>query len=150
MKQVSITISDGGTSVDSFTNNQNQDPRKSCTVKLLLNADLSQPNWDAVDAPSLSEVIQHSHSTDSEFAKLTDRASAGINIFEFRAAANDTTVVELGEVATLGNSILGGDYTFPNGPDTLTVVVIPDDSYTGGSRRYTVCSARISWSESQA
>ena len=150
MKQVSITISDGGTSVDSFTNNQNQDPRKSCTVKLLLNADLSQPNWDAVDAPSLSEVIQHSHSTDTEFAKLTDRTSAGINIFEFRAAANDTTVVELGEVATLGNSILGGDYTFPNGPDTLTVVVIPDDSYTGGSRRYTICSARISWSESQA
>jgi len=150
LKQVSITVSDGGTSVGASVNQQSQDPRKSCTIRLVLNGDLSQPNWSGVGSPALSQVVFHSHATDAEFAKLIDRVSNGITLFEFRANANDTTVQELGEIATLGNSILGGDYTFPNGPDTLTVVVIPDDTYESTSRRYTIASARVSWSESQA
>ena len=56
----------------------------------------------------------------------------------------------LGEVATLGNSIMGGDYTYPNGPDTLTIVAIPDHGYTSTSYQFTACSARITWTESQA
>lgn len=150
LKQVSITISDGGTTSTSVVNQQSQDPRKSCTVRLVLNADLAQPNWASVSEPALSEVVAHSHSTTDEFAKIPDRSANGINLFEFRAASNDTTVVELGEVATLGNSILGGDYTFPNGPDTLTVLVIPDGEYESTSKQYTIASARVSWTESQA
>lgn len=150
LKQVSITLSDGGGSVGASVNQQSQDPRKSCTIRLVLNGDLSQPNWSSQGSPALSQVVYHSHATDTEFAKLVDRVSNGITLFEFRANANNTTVQELGEIATLGNSILGGDYTFPNGPDTLTIVVIPDDDYTGTSYRYTIASTRISWTESQA
>lgn len=150
LKQVSITISDGGVTSGAVINQSSQDPRKSCTVRLILNADLSQPKWTAQPSPALSEVVYHTIKTDVEFARLQDRISNGVPLFEFRAQANATTVQDLGDVANLGNSILGGDYTFPNGPDTLTVVVIPDGSYTGTSRQYTNCSARITWTESQA
>ena len=108
--------------------------------------------WSWIDekSPSLSQVVYHTHQTASEFAKVQDRVSNGINLLEFRAAANETTEQNLTEVATLGNSIMGGDYTYPNGPDTLTIVAIPDHGYTSTSYQFTACSARITWTESQA
>tara|TARA_B100001778_G_C18445815_1_gene564453 strand:+ start:39 stop:503 length:465 start_codon:yes stop_codon:yes gene_type:complete len=150
LKAVSITLSDGSSSVGSDVSQQSQDPKKSCTVRLILNGDLSTPSWIDTASPGLSQVVFHTNQTESEFAKIQDRVTNGINLLEFRANANGTTEQVLGEVATLGNSIMGGDYTYPNGPDTLTIAVIPDHTYTSSSRQYTICSARITWTESQA
>ena len=151
LKAISVTLSDGSSSIGSDTSWQSQDPKKSCTVRLILNGDLSSPSWVDTPSPGLSQVVYHTPmQDDDEFAKIIDRVNNGINLLEFRANANTTTEQILGEVATLGNSIMGGDYTYPNGPDTLTIAVIPDHTYTSSSRQYTICSTRITWTESQA
>ncbi len=150
LKAVSVSLADGGTSDGADVWYSSVDPKKSCTMRLVLNGDLSSPSWIDEKSPSLSQVVYHTHQTASEFAKVQDRVSNGINLLEFRAAANETTEQNLTEVATLGNSIMGGDYTYPNGPDTLTIVAIPDHGYTSTSYQFTACSARITWTESQA
>jgi len=152
LKQVSVSLSDGGTQAGATSVNRygNDSQRKSATVRLVLNADLSKPFYTKQDAPSLSQVMYHNPSTATEFSLLDDRYNNGIVLYEFRVGADETVEQELGEVVNLGNSILGGDYTFPNGPDTLTVVVVPDGEYTSTSYQYTNCNARITWTESQA
>ena len=152
LKQVSVTLSDGGTTAGATSINRyaTDSQRKSATVRLVLNADLSKPFFTKQNAPSLSQVIYHNPSTASEYSLLDDRYNNGIVLYEFRVGADETIEQELGEVANLGNSILGGDYTFPNGPDTLTLVVVPDGEYTGTSYQYTNCVARVTWTESQA
>ena len=58
---------------------------------------------------------------------------------------------DLGEVATLGNAILGGDNVYPDGPDVLTVVaVLSEDPSAVSATNPFVISGRVSWSESQA
>ena len=61
------------------------------------------------------------------------------------------TTEDLGDIATLGNSILGGDNVFPDGPDVLTLVATlsEDPSTVSSSNPFTV-SGRIGWTESQA
>ena len=61
------------------------------------------------------------------------------------------TTTNLGDIATLGNSILGGDNVFPDGPDVLTVVAtLSEDPSTVTASNPFIISGRISWSESQA
>ena len=51
----------------------------------------------------------------------------------------------------MGNSILGGDNVFPDGPDIITVVAtLTEDPGTIGSTNPWQMSGRISWAESQA
>jgi hypothetical protein len=50
----------------------------------------------------------------------------------------------------LGNSILGGDGTFPNGPDILTISIIPIDTSDINAVTPLKVSSRITWTESQA
>lgn len=90
-----------------------------------------------------------------------DTISGGQKIFTFRASGGSvdsttgkkqavTTAFDLSKISDLGNSILGGDDVFPNGPDVLTVVAnIIDSTGVSGSNPYTI-SGKISWSESQA
>ena len=61
------------------------------------------------------------------------------------------TTESLGDIATLGNSILGGDNVYPDGPDVLTLVatLAEDPSEVTGTTPFIV-SGRVSWSESQA
>jgi hypothetical protein len=50
----------------------------------------------------------------------------------------------------LGNSIIGGDGVFPNGPDIITICAsVLDTAGINRNSPYQV-SSRISWSESQA
>jgi hypothetical protein len=50
----------------------------------------------------------------------------------------------------MGNSILGGNKTFPNGPDTLTVVIkVVNTAGINAVNKFSA-SGRITWSESQA
>jgi len=116
---------------------------------LILNGLLSTNAWQRVTNPSLSELIYHGGN---------DTISGGAALFSFRASGDtgttrsqQLTTQALGDVATLGNSILGGDQPFPDGPDVLTVVatLTEDPSTVNSSTPFSV-SGRISWSESQA
>lgn len=122
-----------------------------CEVKLILNGDLSNVGWETVKSPSLSQLIKH---------ESADTISGGTEVFSFRASGGGTdnigkrlsasTTFDLGEIIDMGNSILGGDGTFPNGPDVLTVAVqVVDTGGIGNANPFGV-SSRITWSESQA
>lgn len=109
------------------------------SVRLILNGALSQQAYFTnYGAPSLTQVIKHT-------GVASDSITGGVTIFEFRAAVNSPVTADLGEVAEIGNSILGGDFVFPNGPDVITVAIVPTDTTAA-----TTVTARISWRESQA
>ena len=119
-------------------------------VKLVLNGQLSSNAWQRVTSPSLSQLILHEN---------VDTITGGASVFNFDAQGGTgttgrtpvLTTESLGEIATLGNSILGGDNVFPDGPDVLTVVAtLSEDPSTVTSTNPLIISGRISWSESQA
>ncbi|QDP62416.1 MAG: hypothetical protein GOVbin3393_24 [Prokaryotic dsDNA virus sp.] len=119
-------------------------------VVLRLNGAIDNASWDAVENPSLSQLIFHG---------TGDTIEGGVNLFKFRAAGTTgssgrtqaSTEQTLGEVASLGNSIMGGDNTFPDGPDILTVVArLTEDPSTVTASNPLIVNSRISWSESQA
>jgi hypothetical protein len=124
-----------------------------CEVRLVLNGKLSDESFSGVTSPSLSQVYKHA---------VGDKVTEGITVYSFRARGGtpinatsgrknlNGTDVSLDELALLGNSILGGDGTFPDGPDVLTlaVKVLEPSSINGGSPL--VVSARITWTEAQA
>ena len=121
-----------------------------CTITLRLNALITNTDWSRVENPSLSQLIYHSN---------VDQISGGLDIFNFRAQGGTgssgrlavVTTQELEGVTTLGNSILGGNNVFPDGPDVLTVVarLNEDPSTVSQSNPFNV-TGRISWTESQA
>jgi len=113
---------------------------------LILNSDLSTSNFEGVGSPSLCQLIRH---------EVGDAVIGGTNLYQFRASggaadsagqnASVTSNFELGEIIDLGNSILGGDGVYPNGPDLLTVAVkLLDTSGVDGVNKF-VASSRISW-----
>lgn len=121
-----------------------------CTITLRLNGLITNTNWSRVENPSLSQLIYHSN---------VDAISGGIDIFNFRAQGGTgtsgrsavVTTQELGEITTLGNSILGGNNVFPDGPDVLTVVAkLGEDPSTVSDTNPFNVTGRISWTESQA
>ena len=109
-------------------------------VKLLLNPRLNNLNFTGVNAPSLTQIVQHT---------AADTVSGGVQVYNFRASgASDggeqSTTVSVAELFELSNSILGGDSVFPDGPDILTVAV------SRLTDALTLTSAKMSWSEAQA
>ncbi len=122
----------------------------SVEITLKLNAQLNTNDWQRVNPPSLSQLIYHT---------TADTITGGTIIFSFRAQGGTgttgrsavVTTQDLGEIATLGNSIMGGDGVFPDGPDVLTVVarLVEDPSTVSSTNPFNI-TGRISWSESQA
>lgn len=131
-----------------------------CEVRLILNGKLSDESFSAVTSPSLSQIYKHN---------IGDTISEGIAIFSFRAQGGGPlippssttptligrrsfsgTEVSLDELALLGNSILGGDGTFPDGPDILTLAVRPIDTSTINGGSPMIVTGRITWAEAQA
>lgn len=124
-----------------------------CQVSLILNGQLSNDEFAAVQQPSLSQLYKH---------RVSDKITNGTIVYSFRASGGaiiDTTTkkrsygetsVTLDELAVLGNSILGGEQVFPNGPDILTVAVTPVDTSEITSTSPFSAQARITWTESQA
>ena len=118
-------------------------------VTLLLNPNLDNIEFDGVRKPSLSQLIRHNKG---------DIVSQGVEIFNFRVSGNSTRTAsiandasqQLGDVFELGNSILGGDGTFPDGPDILTVAIEPTDTSAITDATPFRASASITWTESQA
>ena len=117
-----------------------------CEVKLILNGDISTVSWENVRSPSLSQLIKH---------ESGDQITGGNEVFSFRASGgadgtSSTSNFSLGDLVDMGNSILGGNGIFPNGPDILTVAVqVVDTSSINASQPFTA-SSRITWGESQA
>jgi hypothetical protein len=109
-------------------------------VKVLLNPRLNNLNFTGVDAPSLTQIVEHT---------AADTVSGGVQVYNFRGSggtsgSEGTTTVDVSSLFELSNSILGGDSIFPDGPDILTIAVA---RLTGSS---TLTSAKLSWSEAQA
>jgi hypothetical protein len=109
-------------------------------VKVLLNPRLNNLNFTGVDAPSLTQIVEHT---------AADTVSGGVQVYNFRGAggasgSEGTTTVDVSTLFELSNSILGGDSIFPDGPDIITIAVA---RLTGNS---TLTAAKLSWSEAQA
>tara|TARA_B100001063_G_scaffold235817_1_gene254855 strand:- start:6296 stop:11923 length:5628 start_codon:yes stop_codon:yes gene_type:complete len=115
-------------------------------ISLILNAQLSTDAYQNVQEPSLCQLIKHG----SE-----EVVAGGSVILSFRASGagngqTGATEYDLSEISDLGNSILGGDGVFPNGPDILTIIAnIVDSSDVSVNDPYSV-SSRVTWKESQA
>jgi hypothetical protein len=133
-----------------------------CEISLILNGSPSSFEYEKVENPSLSNLIRH---------RSGDTISNGTIIFQLRASGGSTTTntvviggqptqvskrlsntdnFDLSKITDLGNSILGGDGIFPNGPDLLTVAVkVINVSEISAQSPFNV-SGRITWTESQA
>jgi len=115
-------------------------------ISLVLNPSLSTDEFQNVENPSLCQLVRHAKD---------DSVSGGNVILSFRATGASAgeagaTNFDLSRISALGNSILGGDGIYPNGPDLLTVVGnVVDSSGVSLSSPYSI-SARITWQESQA
>jgi hypothetical protein len=120
-------------------------------IQLILNGQLDNVNWANVGRPSLSQVVGHLDG---------DNIEGGTTIFTFRASGNSPDSAgkrtarnesfDISSILSLGNSILGGDNVFPDGPDILTIAVSPLDTSTITVNTPMSISGRISWAESQA
>ena len=115
-------------------------------ISLKLNGRLSTDAYQNVQEPSLCQLVRHSSN---------ETVAGGSTILSFRAAGGGTgestsTNYDLSAISDLGNSILGGDGTFPNGPDILTVVANIVDSSNVTTNNPFAVSARVTWQESQA
>jgi len=108
-------------------------------VKLLINGRLNNLNFAGVTSPSLAQAIQHTSN---------DTISGGTQVYNFRATGNNgveaSTVVNIGDLFEMSNSILGGDSIFPDGPDIITIAAA---RLTGNT---TQTSAKLTWTEAQA
>jgi len=100
----------------------------------------NQNNWVPAGNGSIAQYFDHSTTT---AVGLT----SGDKIFEFFADDGNnryaTTERELNVIRELGNSILGGNNIFPDGPDIITVYAKNIGGTTGN------ILGRVSWSESQ-
>lgn len=122
-----------------------------CTVDVILNGAISNQNYENVNSPSLSELVKHSGG---------DKVIGGTIIYSLSASGgtenasgkrlSNTTDFDLSQITDLGNSILGGDGTFPNGPDLLTIAISPNDTSEINATTPLTVSSRITWTESQA
>ena len=120
-------------------------------ISVILNGALSNIAYANVGSPSLSQYVAHGSG---------DTIQDGTTIYQFRAsggaigANGERTVAsqtfDLTRLIDLGNSVLGGDGVFPNGPDIVTICASALDTTTVNSTSPFQVSSRISWSESQA
>ena len=120
-------------------------------ISVILNGNLSNRTYQNVGTPSLSQFVSHD---------AGDTIDGGTIIYKFRASGGtedangkrltESSSFDLQGLSDLGNSILGGDDVFPNGPDVMTICAsVVDSSEVTSTAAYSI-SSRVSWSESQA
>ena len=116
-----------------------------CQVTLKLNTEstlfTNQANYTRTGNGSISQFIDHS------IRGTTPAPVAGDTLLSFFCDEGSSrfavTTQEIGIIRELGNSILGGNVVYPDGPDILTLFVRNLSGTTQSVR------ARISWTESQ-
>jgi hypothetical protein len=113
---------------------------KTVNVFFILNGNPSKLTFEKVQAPSLSNLISHD---------TGDIIRDGTVIFSSQASSGSTNFT-LSGLIDMGNSILGGDSVYPNGPDLLTIAIQPTDTSTITQASPLVVTGKLSWSESQA
>jgi len=122
-----------------------------CNIQLILNGSLSTNNYQTVQSPSLSQLIEHVKG---------DTIVGGIPLFSFAASGgnedgsgkrlSNTIDFDLKDITDLGNCILGGDGVFPNGPDLLTIAAKVVDTAEVTIAAPFKITGRLTWTESQA
>jgi len=119
-------------------------------VNLVLNGLLDRNDWKQVNRPSLAQLVYH---------EAGDQIIGGTKVFSFKADGTEGTadrilkgtLVGLDHLDAIGNSILGGDAVFPDGPDVLSIVVrVIEDPSTVSNSNPAIISGKISWNESQS
>ena len=110
------------------------------SVFLILNSLPSRMDFEKVQQPSLSELIEHVSG---------DTLLDGTTILATKASAGSQEI-DLTQLLEMGNSVLGGDGIYPAGPDLLTIAVQPATTQGVTAATPFTVSAKISWSESQA
>lgn len=120
-------------------------------LRLILNPLLDNQTWVNQGIPSLSQLCLHNPG---------DTVTEGVQIFNFRATGNSPTAsglrtantfsADITSLLALGNAILGGDGTYPDGPDVLTLAAIPLSTTGITVNSPFSVAGRITWSESQA
>jgi len=122
--------------------------RQALNVSIRLNCESSlwtvSGNWINAGNGSISQYLDHSTPS-----LRTVPVSAGVVIGGFLAAEQDAgrnqvTNYPIDLIRNLGNSILGGNNVYPNGPDILTVFVRPVSS---SPTNQALC--KVSWTEAQ-
>lgn len=113
---------------------------KDLNVFFILNGNPSKLTFEKNPSPSLSNSISHD---------TGDIIKDGTVIFSSKASSG-TTSFDISGLIDMGNSILGGDSVYPNGPDLLTLAVQPTDTSQISSASPLVVTGKLSWSESQA
>ena len=123
-------------------------------LQVRLNAYPYYASWQNATSPSLSQVILHDKG---------DSVTSGTTIYNVRiqggalsgsgataARSANATSVDLSQLLTLGNSILGGDGVYPDGPDILTIGFnLLDNAYIKSFTPMSI-TGRLTWKESQA
>jgi len=120
-------------------------------ISVILNGNLSNIAYQNIGSPSLTQYVDHSSG---------DTISGGTVIYSFRASGGtedsngrrfvSSNAFDLSSLVDLGNSILGGNGVYPDGPDILTVACnVINTSEIDSTSSFQVAS-RLSWSESQA
>ena len=128
----------------------------SVIVSVILNGILSSPspNWQNVGGNSLTQYDDAATVvTGGEvvFQAYTQPAPARQTYFNYfgqpiTSGVNfGVTSFDLSKIKELNNSMLGGFETFPNGPDTLSIVVQPLNANVAYTAR-----ASLRWQENQA
>lgn len=123
-----------------------------CEVSVLLNTTPScDYQWEKPKVNSLCQVLYH---------KKGDTVNGGITIYNFRVSGgvpdnnmkrvSVNTNMILEDLPPIGNSILGGDDIYPNGPDMITIVAtLLDSSGISITTPFSI-TGRLTWIEGQS
>ena len=128
----------------------------SVIVSVILNGTLSSPspNWQNVGGNSLTQyddaatVVTGGEVVFQAYTQPAPPRQTYTNFFgqPITSGVNfGVTSFDLSKIKELNNSMLGGFETFPNGPDTLSIVVSPLNANVAYTAR-----ASLRWQENQA
>jgi hypothetical protein len=100
-------------------------------------------NWQPTGNGSISQYVDHSVG-----GLITPAPTGGDNVFSFFAEDSGSTrfaitSTDVQVIRELGNSVLGGNNIYPDGPDILTIFARNLGSTSANVR------ARVSWTEAQ-
>ena len=128
----------------------------SVVVSVILNGTLTSPapTWNTVGGNSLTQYDENATVVtggETVYQAYTQPPPPRQTYFNYFGQAVTTgvnfgvTSFDLSKIKELNNGILGGFETYPNGPDTLSVVVSPLNANVAYSAR-----ASLRWQENQA
>lgn len=122
---------------------------QACLVQIVLNGNIATPSpiWTNVGGNSLTQYDNTGNVVtggENVFQALTTTPPAPASIYS-STITYATSSFSLNDIKELNNAIYGGFNTYPDGPDTLSVVVSPLNSGTTVQAR-----AVLRWSENQS